>query len=152
MQTPFQPTYFTYSYNKWRFKFIVNFLIVINILKRNLGYCATVFFPHGTTAPVGQGLLIIGDSRSHSDTPHSVGLSWTSDQPDTENFAWQHRTLTRHPCPRQDSNTQSQQASDRRPTPYTARPLGSVRYCVNVTKILYYSINNKIIHSPWWWS
>jgi hypothetical protein len=35
------------------------------------------------TALVGQGLLIIEASRSHSlDTPHSVGLFWTSDQPD----------------------------------------------------------------------
>jgi len=34
---------------------------------------------------VGQGLLIIEVSRSHSDTPHSVGLLWTSDQPDAEN-------------------------------------------------------------------
>jgi len=33
---------------------------------------------------VGQGLLMIEASRSHSDTPHSVGLLWTSDQPDTE--------------------------------------------------------------------
>jgi hypothetical protein len=33
---------------------------------------------------VGQGLLIIEDSRSHSDTPHSVGLLWTSDQPEAE--------------------------------------------------------------------
>jgi hypothetical protein len=30
---------------------------------------------------VGRGLLIIEASRSHSDTPHSVGLLWTSDQP-----------------------------------------------------------------------
>jgi hypothetical protein len=29
--------------------------------------------------PVCQGLLINGASRSHSDTPHSVGLLWTSD-------------------------------------------------------------------------
>jgi len=29
-------------------------------------------------------LLIIEDSRSHSDTPHSVGLLWTSDQLVTE--------------------------------------------------------------------
>jgi len=29
--------------------------------------------------PVGQGLLIIGASRSHSDTPHSVGLLWAKD-------------------------------------------------------------------------
>ena len=35
--------------------------------------------------PVGQGLLNIGASRLHADTPYSVGLLWTSDQPDTEN-------------------------------------------------------------------
>jgi hypothetical protein len=29
-----------------------------------------------------QGLLIIEASRSHSDTPYSVGLLWTIDQPD----------------------------------------------------------------------
>jgi hypothetical protein len=33
---------------------------------------------------VGQGPLIIEASPSHSDTPHSVGLLWTSDQPHTE--------------------------------------------------------------------
>jgi hypothetical protein len=33
---------------------------------------------------VGQGLLIIEVSRSHSDTLHSVGFLWTSDQPDLE--------------------------------------------------------------------
>jgi hypothetical protein len=50
---------------------------------------------------VGQGLLIIEASRSHSDTPHSVGLLWTSDQPDAETSTWQHTTLTRdrHECP-----------------------------------------------------
>jgi len=36
-----------------------------------------LFFYHGATVPVGQGLLIIEDSRSHS-----VGLLWTSDKPD----------------------------------------------------------------------
>jgi len=34
--------------------------------------------------PVGQGLLNIEASRSHSDTPHLVGLLWTSDQPDAD--------------------------------------------------------------------
>jgi hypothetical protein len=34
-------------------------------------------------------------------------------------------TRDRHPCPRRDSNPRSQQASGRRPTPETARPLGS---------------------------
>ena len=32
----------------------------------------------------GQGLLIIEASRSHSDTPHSVGLLWASDQPEED--------------------------------------------------------------------
>jgi hypothetical protein len=31
-----------------------------------------------------QGLLIIEASRSYSDTPHSVGLLWKSDQPVAE--------------------------------------------------------------------
>jgi hypothetical protein len=35
---------------------------------------------------VGQGVLIIDSSRSHSDPPHSVGLLWTSDQLDAETF------------------------------------------------------------------
>jgi hypothetical protein len=35
---------------------------------------------------VGQRLLIIETSRSHSDTTHSVGLFWTSDQPDAKDF------------------------------------------------------------------
>ena len=33
---------------------------------------------------VGQGFLIIAVSRQHSDTPHSLGLLWTSDQPVAE--------------------------------------------------------------------
>jgi len=45
--------------------------------------------------PLGQDLLIIEASRSHSDTPHSVGLLWTSDQPDAETSTWQHTTLSR---------------------------------------------------------
>jgi hypothetical protein len=34
-------------------------------------------------------------SRSRSDTPHSVGLLWTSDQPDAETATWQHAAFTR---------------------------------------------------------
>jgi len=34
-------------------------------------------------------------------------------------------TTDKLPCPRWDSNSQSQQASGRRPTPYPARPVGS---------------------------
>jgi len=77
--------------------------------------------------PVGQGLLIIEDSRSHSDTPQSVGLLWTSGQPDAETSTWEHTTLKKHrlPCPRRYSNPRSQQASGRKSPPYTSRPLGS---------------------------
>ena len=51
--------------------------------------------------PAGQGLLIIEDSRSLSDTPHSVGLLWNNDQSVPETSTWQHTTLTtdRYPCP-----------------------------------------------------
>ena len=42
------------------------------------------YFYQGATAPVGQDLLIIEVSRLHSDTSQSVGLLWTSDQPDAE--------------------------------------------------------------------
>jgi len=87
-------------------------MLVIDSLSNN-------YFCHGATAVVGQGLLIIEDSWSHSDTPHSVGLLWTSDQPDAETSTSQHTTLKRerHLCPRWDSNPQSQQASGGRPTP-----------------------------------
>jgi len=33
---------------------------------------------------VGQDLLVIEAARLHSDTPHSVGIPWTSDKPDPE--------------------------------------------------------------------
>jgi len=64
-------------------------------------------------------LLINKASRSHSDTPHTVGLLCTSDQPDAETSTWQHTTLTRdrHSCPRWDSNPQSRKASDRSSSP-----------------------------------
>jgi len=32
------------------------------------------------------GLLVVAALPSHSDTPQSLGLLWTSDQPDTGNF------------------------------------------------------------------
>jgi hypothetical protein len=39
---------------------------------------------HGLTALVGLGLLIVEVSKSHRDTPHSVGLLSMRDQPVTE--------------------------------------------------------------------
>ena len=44
----------------------------------------SIFFSHGSTGLVGQGLLIVEVPRSHSDTPYSVRLLWTSDQDDAE--------------------------------------------------------------------
>jgi len=47
-------------------------------------------------------------SRSHSfNTPQSVALLWTSDQPDAETSVWQHTTLTRNRRTWLDSNPQS---------------------------------------------
>jgi hypothetical protein len=50
---------------------------------------------------------------------HLVGLLWTSDRLVAETSTWRHTTLARdrHPCPRGDSNPQSQQASGSRTTP-----------------------------------
>jgi hypothetical protein len=42
---------------------------------------------------VGHSLLIVEALRSHLDTPHSVGLLWTSNHPDAETSTWQHTTL-----------------------------------------------------------
>ena len=42
-------------------------------------------FFNGSTAVVGVSLVIVEASRSHSDTPHSVILLWTSDRPVAEN-------------------------------------------------------------------
>jgi hypothetical protein len=49
----------------------------------------------------GQGLLRVQASRLHSDTPHSVGLLWTSDRPEEQTSTWRNTTLTgdRHPSP-----------------------------------------------------
>jgi len=71
----------------------------------------------GRQPPEGQGLLSVEASRSCSDTPHSLGLLWTSDQHVAETSTWQHTTLTRdgHQCRRRDSNPKSQKESRRRP-------------------------------------
>jgi len=45
--------------------------------------------------PVNQGLVIVEASRSHSDTPHSVGLLWTSDQPSQRPLLTTHATHNR---------------------------------------------------------
>ena len=54
----------------------------------------TLFCPTTLQPLMGYGFLTAWDSRSHSDAPHSVGLLWTSDQPDAAISTWQHKTLT----------------------------------------------------------
>jgi hypothetical protein len=44
---------------------------------------------------VGQDLLIVTSSQSHSDTPHSVRLLWTSDQPDADIYLTRYSTHNR---------------------------------------------------------
>ena len=65
-------------------------------------------------------------SNKAQDTPQSVGLLRTSDRSFSEISTWQQATFTgdRHPCPWRNSHPQSQEASDRRTTPETARPPG----------------------------
>jgi hypothetical protein len=66
-------------------------LIAINLCK----YVMFNLIFHASTAPVGLDFLIVEVSRSHSETPHSVGCLWTSDRPVAETFTWQHVTLLR---------------------------------------------------------
>jgi hypothetical protein len=68
--------------------------------------------------------------------PQSVGFLWMSDQLVAETSTWQHTTLPadRHPCPRRDSNPQSQQGSGRRPTLETARQLGPAQNVISGIK------------------
>ena len=69
----------------------------------NTGKCS--FLYHDATAPSGPGLIEV--SLSHSDTPHSAGLLWRSDQPDAETSTWQNTTLTRHTSAPGDIRTQN---------------------------------------------
>jgi hypothetical protein len=88
---------------------------------------------------VGQGLLIIKASRSHSDTPHSVGLPWTSNQPIAETSTWQHTTLTtdRHPCP--PAGFEPTIPASERPQTHaldsTAIGIGHIVICHNIIRV-----------------
>jgi len=89
-----------------------------------------VFFFHVSTALMGLGFLILEVSRSHSDTPQSVGLLWTSHRPVAETSTLQ-QTLTRDKQLRYrlDSNPQSQQASGQYIYPYNLN-VGTRSICV----------------------
>ena len=76
---------------------------------------------------MGQG-LIIENSRSHTDTPHSIGLLWTSVQPSTnrtppDNTQHSQETEIHAPAGIRTNNPRKRVAADRRLK--TARPSGS---------------------------
>ena len=66
----------------------VNVVKHYRIQEKNIGvfiHIKWIFLFTMTQQPlVGHGLLIFEDSRSHSDTPYTVGLIWKSDQPVAE--------------------------------------------------------------------
>jgi len=78
------------------------------------------FFFFGATAPQWVRAFSFTKFLDHTQRRTTFGrLLWTSDQLVAETTSWQNTTLTidRHPCPRWQSNPQSQQANGRRPTP-----------------------------------
>jgi len=60
----------------------------IEMLKKQSRHKIIIFFGSRKRLS-GQGLLIVEAWRSHSETPHSVAVLLTSDQPDAETHIWQ---------------------------------------------------------------
>jgi len=100
-----------------------HFNIIIFSVPRSPKSCRSLKFTehsHGATVPSVKGHPNCrGFMITLNDAPQSIRLLSTSDQLLVETCTWQHTTLTtdRRPCPRCDSNPQSQKASSRRPTP-----------------------------------
>jgi len=65
------------------------------------------------------GRFLVDVLRSHSGTPHFVGLLYTSHRSFAETFYLATHNSLRdiHQCSRRDSNRHPQQATGRRPTP-----------------------------------
>ena len=86
---------------------------------------------------VGQGLLIVKISRSQSVRHTTVSRTpleeWSTRRRDLSLITHTTVTTDRKPHPRRASNLQSQQASGRRHTPLTARPLGPVVFSMSKT-------------------
>ena len=61
----------------------------------SLSYFGVNGSPTGATARSGGGPSITELSRSYSDTPHSLGLLWNSDQPDARTSNYQNTKLSR---------------------------------------------------------
>jgi hypothetical protein len=116
---------FTHCFFKTNFQpypyFLSSVLIVVRrtflfpILLQYYFFCGVAFQP-------GHGLFILEVSRSHLNTPLSVGFLWMSVQLVAETTTWQHISLTteKHSCPywikTQDSRKQA--AADLRLRPH----------------------------------
>jgi hypothetical protein len=102
---------------------------ILTMPHATISFQLVIFFYHSGAA--GQrgsmSLNSWGFQITHNDDILSVGLLWTSDQPDTDTTTWQHTTLAIdiHLSTRRNSILQSQTASGRRPTTQIARPLKS---------------------------
>ena len=68
----------------------------------NFKYCSdfhavenftTYFLTRAQHLLLEKGSLIVKTSRSHSNTAHSIGLLWTSDQPDAKTSTWRHTAV-----------------------------------------------------------
>jgi hypothetical protein len=89
------------------------------IYKRKFTFLFVFFFPwHCCQTRATAASFMTFLDHTH-DTPQSVKLLCTSNQPVAEPSTWQHTTLARDRYPRhsRDSNPQSQQAIGRAPTP-----------------------------------
>ena len=69
----------------------------INLQNLNQNYTQLPPPPWCNGPPVGQGLLIVEDSRSHTDTHQAIGLLWTSDQPNADTCTRQHTKVSALP-------------------------------------------------------
>jgi hypothetical protein len=65
----------------------------LRLLPRNTGAV------YGSTVAVDLGFLNVWASRSHSDTPQTVGFPWTGHRPVAETSTRQHTTHTTDNCP-----------------------------------------------------
>jgi hypothetical protein len=106
-----------------------------------------------------QGLIFIEASRSHSDTPHSVELLWTSDRPVAETSTWQRTTLIRdrHRCPGgiQTRNPSKRAAADPRlKSPRRPEPAINKIRCTIIHKnnyVSYQAFAAVQLRSPFFW-
>jgi hypothetical protein len=111
-----------------------------------------MLFFHCSRALVGQGLFVIEASRSHSDTPQSVGLLWASDRPVAEISTLQHATLTtdvHDPSWIRTHNFSRREAANARLRPGGHRDLHTILLWMNQCFTLISTSNTQRIISTW---